>query len=785
MQLNFGSHVMTEDPLLDHDLRDLQIVTTAEGVFLYAINGISGGISAYFVTGGRPQLVDSLYHTDATLRSGAVALGSDGASLVLHGSSGDLQCYTLRADGDLSRLQVETLSGVGSAGLRCLTTADLTGSASAVFALTGDGQLQGWRLNGTGEVTRQVDTSGAGFDHDANALLTMATRGGASFCVVADADLGGLAAYRMDAATGALTRSDVFGASDGIAIATPTALSSFTAFGQTWVVVASAGTHSLTLFRLTDTGQLRFADHITDTLASRFAGVTVMETVSIDGQHFVVAAGADDGITILRLLPDGHLVQVTALAHETGLGLENISALELAVIGDRLQIFVASGTEGGVTQLTVDLADLGDQITAAPGRTARGTARDDLLLGAEGGAATLIGGAGDDILVAGADGSRMNGGSGADTFVIRSFAGTVTIEDFNAGVDVLDLSFLDGLRNPQQLAFANTTSGTRLIYGDLTIRLLQEGGGARDIDDIWPLGFSAVDRHGLGETVSDSTLYGTADRDYLRGDEAADRINGQTGDDRIWGGGGRDRLWGSDGTDRIWGEAGGDRLYGGYGEDSQYGGAGADQIWGGQDNDLLQGGNGNDTLYGQFDHDTLAGNAGADKLKGGDGNDQLFGGGDADRLWGDQGADTLHGQNGQDVLRGGTGRDLLIGGAGRDRLFGQAEGDTLKGNAGQDILNGDGGDDRLFGGGGRDRLTGGAGADRFVFLKDHGADRITDFTPGVDLIDLSGLGRRGPQDFNDLRIERASDHILLDTGFGEIRLDGLRPQDLTVDDFIF
>ena len=69
----------------------------------------------------------------------------------------------------------------------------------------------------------------------------------------------------------------------------------------------------------------------------------------------------------------------------------------------------------------------------------------------------------------------------------------------------------------------------------------------------------------------------------------------------------------------------------------------------------------------------------------------------------------------------------------------------LAGAGGEDGLSGEDGDDVLIGGTGRDLLTGGAGADIFrFFLGDlareaPNADRITDFTHGVDLIDLGGI----------------------------------------------
>ena len=86
-----------------------------------------------------------------------------------------------------------------------------------------------------------------------------------------------------------------------------------------------------------------------------------------------------------------------------------------------------------------------------------------------------------------------------------------------------------------------------------------------------------------------------------------------------------------------------------------------------------------------------------------------------------------------------------IGGSGNDTLVGNAIGNTLSGGAGNDNLSGGGGNDILIGGTGVDTLTGGAGADTFTFAAGDSSaatgqhDLITDFTQGVDHIDISGI----------------------------------------------
>ncbi|MCP4247019.1 MAG: S8 family serine peptidase, partial [bacterium] len=93
----------------------------------------------------------------------------------------------------------------------------------------------------------------------------------------------------------------------------------------------------------------------------------------------------------------------------------------------------------------------------------------------------------------------------------------------------------------------------------------------------------------------------------------------------------------------------------------------------------------------------------------------------------------------------------FIGGDGVDLVTGNDQSNSLYGGRGGDTISGGVGDDVLRGGGGADLLTGGSGADLFVFGEgDSGAgqgsrDLVTDFAPGADLLDLSGIDGDGLQ----------------------------------------
>ncbi|MDR6789735.1 serralysin [Sphingomonas sp. BE138] len=223
-------------------------------------------------------------------------------------------------------------------------------------------------------------------------------------------------------------------------------------------------------------------------------------------------------------------------------------------------------------------------------------------------------------------------------------------------------------------------------------------------------------------------LEGTKFNDVLAGDNGANTLTGGAGADTLIGNGGFDTASYRNAAAAITvslstgagtqGDANGDRLSG---------------------IEAVEGSAFDDTIYGSNNADTLTGNAGNDKLYANGGDDTVFGGAGDDVIYGHGGDDWLDGGIGNDQLYGGAGSDQLYGGAGDDYLDGVFGDDVLFGGAGNDVLGGNDGNDILYGGAGNNVLTGGAGADIFRFTDLGTRDRITDFTRGVDLIDLTQL----------------------------------------------
>ena len=115
--------------------------------------------------------------------------------------------------------------------------------------------------------------------------------------------------------------------------------------------------------------------------------------------------------------------------------------------------------------------------------------------------------------------------------------------------------------------------------------------------------------------------------------------------------------------------------------------------------------------------------------------------------------------------------------------LGNDEANILTGNLGKNRLSGGDGADALYGRQGDDRLIGGEGADVFVFGAQYDKDTISDFEDGVDHLYLPGVTNQ--QQFNDLKILKAGNDVIIDYGNGDrLIIEDFRKQDLTLDDLL-
>ena len=733
-------------------------------------------------------------HYDGSLTRWSV--GADGLSLtgtfefeggLRAGSSGNLTKVYIGDQiniltGGAANGGLQLLGGLDGAGLP--TTGVGLGAASAQFAwlqhgqsvtlvdgnqlvigaLAGSDGLASMVLNQSGTVTSTSIASDSDDIFGADIRdVAIAEIGSQTFVLAASSTENGVSVWtpRPD---GSLNHEGGIGIDDGLWVAAPTALEVAVVDGQVFVVLAAADSGSLSVMSLDATGQLNVTDHLIDDLHSRFGGVTALNVVEHHGHIYVIAGGADDGISVFMLRSDGTLLARGHLADTTQMGLANVSAISAVSEGNGIDIFVASSQEAGLTHLHFDTGPSGEKYKADDtGQVISGTAGLDILEGGNGDD-RLSGGAGDDILSDGAGVDRLVGGAGEDTFVFSYDNTTDLILDYEVGVDQIDLSSWPMLRSLSQIEFGERHDGVMIRYGDDTLIIRSADGQpidpsvfvfsdlvgnahipqnivpgfpgpAQDIPELpqRPEYTPYVYEPPAGDPNPESTVVvptsdnvNSTDATWIvRGTSADDRLAAGAGNTVVFGFGGNDRIWGSSAADTLFGGSGADRISGLADDDRIFGGSGSDQLFGNKGNDNIAGGGGRDLIKGHKGADNLYGGGAADRIRGGGGSDTLKGNTGHDRLWGGNGADRLYGGNGNDTLRGGRKDDVLFGGNKRDILIGGAGRDELKGGKGADTLNG---------AAGSDRLTGGTGADVFVFTD--GRDVVTDFKLHADTLQL-------------------------------------------------
>ncbi|MEP6019652.1 MAG: hypothetical protein ABJ251_14345 [Paracoccaceae bacterium] len=771
----------SEDALLNIDLRTTTYATIANNTYLFAVNGANGGLTSYLLRedGGLAQCVDHGYFDGDFSLGGIsefVSINGEMQLLVGGGAGSPLQAFGITKKGELGELTDAAHLDATAMHLSSVMHLELDALDVLYCVDAGTGQLR--MLAGDNGESAAHEQAPA-FDVSGPVCLDKTVVAGSHYVVSADCVANEIVSYRVDDATGHLSKISEFGADDGMGLQTPIAMEAVSAFGRSFVVVAGSDSNSLSVLEIGFTGQLEAVDHVLDTAATRFGGVQAMSVSQIDDRVFIVAGGGDDGLSLFTLLPDGRLSHVQTLIHEVGLGLQNVDVIETVIVGTTLQVFVGSDTSLGLTQFSVDLSQLGTEKRnwAAGDQFVQGSGGDDILMAGLNGHDTLNGRGGDDILVATKAGVTMIGGAGYDRFVLADTTFVQKIDDFEVGVDQLDLSAIPFLRNSNQIVVRETVTGAELYFSDLKIVVTSATGQTLSHTELFGAGFDYPERvlvlstpsgieivgndgsEQLVGTVGDDTIFGNGGDDVLNGGDANDVLMGGQGDDVLAGQNGDDILIGEDGDNALYGGNGHDSILGGQGFDTVYGGigddtvdtgggddsigagdgddqissgSGRDTIWAGTGNDNINSGDGddsiggftgndtvdtgagNDTVWASYGDDLIVAGAGDDQIGGYDGNDVIFGDAGDDELWGAKGSDVLNGGSGNDVLGGFIGNDTLCGDGGQDDLWGGKGDDHICGGNGGDSLLGGDGNDRLFGDAGEDNIWGGKGSDQMT-----------------------------------------------------------------------
>ncbi|RNF33672.1 calcium-binding protein, partial [Paracoccus methylarcula] len=698
-------------------ISDLEILSIGGRTLLFATTEFrGGGLSSYTIPASgellrpadtRPFLPEFTYQQEPDIS----LLNMNGGTFIHHSHLGGAEHLGIRVTetGKLGEF-TPILAGTGiDAPISSLGQYDSPAGSFLYLAHRDELDIAIHEMDARGRPAQPASHSHLSIDAPTGSSLDkiIETHAGEGRFLVAISALGDfISTYRISN-SGEIAHKALHVAAMGTGYAVPTDIKAVHVEDRSYVIVAAAGSSSLTVFQLLADGKLKPTDHVLDEGYTAFQAVTSLETATIDGRTFVFAGGVDDGFSVFTLQPDGRLLHLRTLADRDDMTLADISDIEAKVIDGKIVLFISSATETGITQLVFDPGKIGWTGSTTTGR-AVGTAENDMILG-QPGTTTMLGGEGDDILIATSSNVKMFGGSGADIFVPANTSGRNLIKGFEPGVDHLDLSQLGMIRSLHQIDFQPRTGGIKLRFQDVTIdiitsdgRQLTEADFSNDLFPITHYNLPEIDitKPPLPPPVSTTLgqhVFGTSGADRLTGMGGPDMLVARESDDTLAGGSGNDSLHGNDGHDRLAGDDGDDLLLGGPGLDLLVAGLGNDSGFGGPDNDTLHGNAGHDSLMGENGRDHLDGGAGNDLLSGGlhddrliagPGDDRLLGGDGNDTLLGIEGLNRLFGMHGDDRIVGGDDHDTIRAGTGDDAVFGKLGNDWITGDDGHDILHG-------------------------------------------------------------------------------------------------
>ena len=106
-------------------------------------------------------------------------------------------------------------------------------------------------------------------------------------------------------------------------------------------------------------------------------------------------------------------------------------------------------------------------------RLDQGPQADDPILGNDG-SDTIDGDSGDDVLFGQGGADRLTGGTGADIFVFDQDILRDQINDFEVGLDRIDLSRWEGIYHPSLFTLRIWPTGGDLLFHDLSIRIVTD-----------------------------------------------------------------------------------------------------------------------------------------------------------------------------------------------------------------------------------------------------------------------------------------------------------------------
>jgi len=490
-----------------HDAQDAQVI--------YAASGIDGGVSVR--TAQTAELIDYAAFSKATglpaPRQLKVIEAKDTSALIAIGQYGELiDGWEIERDGRLGAAQPFTLVGGGPGGFSDFE--QLRIGTEDVFVTTSrfSNGLEVWTRDGSTLTQTGQAQSSAFLRAGSVQSLAVANPEGVPIVLAASHDQDDLLAFEVTAGggLGSPTRLDL---RDGLFIDTPTLIEVVEVAGQSFAILGSAGSNSLSVIEIFPKGQMRVTHQINDIAETHFAGVAALEVLETPAGVFVLTTGTDNGLTLMTLGTDGVLVHVGSMEDEMrAMALQNTAGLEMVWRDGGLNIYVTGKVEDtdqiggrGITYLRVD-----DVADAVPQVQTGGV--DHVYVGT----------------------------TGIDLFRLSNSAEDQIIQDYDPDMDQLDLSQIGQIHDISDVTISHNQNGSVIQLGDAQVTVFTDDGSflntqdmeSSDLRDLWHVDIKPLVPANSLSPVQIPWLIGAGsmDPDLLDGRGGADILLGQAPD---------------------------------------------------------------------------------------------------------------------------------------------------------------------------------------------------------------------------------------------------------------
>ncbi|MGB0505809.1 MAG: calcium-binding protein [Pikeienuella sp.] len=367
--------------------------------------------------------------------------------------------------------------------------------ASAVVTFENNGR--GFALvtgrNDAGLTLLEMNSGGKGailttfFDTDETALqgvedLSIAEVGGARYFITAAALERGLSVFQVTDENEIVNISN-FQTKPELPLARFTQLETVTIGDNVFVLAGGFGARPLTVFQLSLNGELSPLKQFRDAETTNLTKLSALKAFELEGLTYVAMGGDTGGISLYRMKNNGTLNLVEQFGHDSPSRTNPTTDFDVITISGKTYLLATGQQNDGIATYRILGDPKGKLHQGDEGRDIlKGGNKGDILIG-EAGNDRLKGKSGKDLLLDGDGKDQLYGGAGRDVFEFTSDGLQDRIQDFQDGLDLIDISA--NVQNLADVTMAQVNERVvRLDYDDEVLLIKGFAGGELSIADL-------------------------------------------------------------------------------------------------------------------------------------------------------------------------------------------------------------------------------------------------------------------------------------------------------------